>query len=537
MKTKGQKTIEAMGTGTGAGWLQVMICAAFAALLLDACRSALFDGCNLYTRQAAGVFAARQWSSNRGKWSPVAIRRGARGGFDLAQPLVAEAEEPISARRGGWLAGHEAARAARLLASVDDCKAFARLRQVARDLKDKAKPVQPCNGTLDAVARRSRRVARFAPFSGLAIQYFSNPLPVYRLGASLSQNGAVSAPVESDNLRPLFDLCAFGEAARIAEVRGRKWTRGTHSSAKGAREKAEIGAAAGADDVADYHIRLEVEAVAIFRHAALVHVSRVLSRATRFGVLLNWSDMRRVTASKRASRAGRKAAEAWEYAAVKGRDGREVAGGWALQGAVHGLRDFRLETPAPLDSGAGAETDDMGASEWSAMLDASAARLGLDLGAGAEVAEVVVVSDDMQAAIAEASEVRELGGLSWAPDSGAGSGRRPSVMGALQGMVDGVRESVAVRVKRSASNQAAIQAQAAGNRQIDLVQALREWVTDGKPLPAELVAEFWPNGDTSAPLSSSARSKIKRLRDRAGFEVLSGPARAKEPRKPSQILL
>ncbi len=424
-------------------------------------------------------------------------------------------QESIPTRRGGWLAGHEAAREARLAACAGELSAFAASRQAEREA---AKAIRACNGTPEAVARRSSRVARLAPLSGAACRYFVEAAPVYRLGAAVACNGSVSPPAESGKGMPLLDLCALQAAADRAELRARKWTRGTHSSSKGAQSAAEVGAAASADDLADYYVRLEGEAVSIFRWAALGHVQRVLCRAGRLGVRLNWSDIPRLAGSVRAARAARKAAEAWEYAAIKLRDGREVGGDYAMQGGIHGVRDFWLR-PAPADTGAGLEADDYGAAEWSAALDGAAARLGIELGEA--TAAIPDLSAEMAAAIAEAADVRGLGSLSCTPaaGSGSGSGRRPSVMSSLLAMADNVREAVAERVRQAASNQAAIQARIAGDKQVDIVASLRDYVAEGAPLPPELVAEFWPAGDTSLPLSATARSKIKRIRDRSGLTL------------------
>lgn len=569
--------------GTGAGWLYVMTCAAFAAWLVRACRRAIVAGAVVGT--AANSKALGEWST-AGRFNVAAVciksaptawltheqreavRRvalvelarcdseialaaiGGRvaevGGGELGdgQAIVWDSARASAAARESR---HVVAWAESLGVDLGNLGAGASERAATRcQVGERGKPCDMSRraarfeslciafeaphgvGTAAARKSRARGVSRLVSAQGSAQDYFARPCSMYRLGAPVVASGRVVARDGSASM-PLVDLAILTMAAEVAEVRGRKWARGTHSSAKGAASKDEIGAAAGADDAADYHVRLTAEAVAIFRAVGIARAVRVVRRADRLGVVLGWEHVRRIAGHRRAGSIARREAEAWEYAACKGRDGREVGGDWAMQGSISGLADFALVRPG---EGGDMPADDMGAGEWESMLDAAADRLGLSM-----PDDSATLSDDMRDALAEAGGAREVGGrLSFAPDSGAGSGRRPSIMGGLLAMSTGIRTAVESRIRSASSNQAKIAARTAGEVQTSLIDALRSWVADGVPLSPDLVAEYWPDGDTSAPLSSTARSKIKRLRDRSGLSLVMGPARAVEPRLASQVM-
>jgi hypothetical protein len=548
-------------------------------------RRAFKSAMGAQARAAGATYAARAWSTGNA-WLPVSIRHGARGGFDMAPPVIAwdrsrhdrasngyaralvsgrhitlwaralaahpykGAGDEIAARRGGWLAGFEAARAARLLAGADDMAAARKRRAVDRDKL----PVS--NGTAEARARRAARVASSAVAAPPCADLIAPLRSVdWSREAHLTEccflrrgmfgpwdeaRAAMRARHAQARAMAPGAFALWSLVATVAEARGRKWARGTHSSAKGAASRHEIGAAAAADDMGDFWERLTGEAVAIFRWAAFGRVSLLVSHLQARGVRVNRSARRALATLPGSWADGRAAAEAWEYAACKGRDGREVAGGWAMQGAVHGLRDFAFSAPVEW------APDDMGAAEWSALVDAAAARVGLaPSGEAARAAELVrdgysprlaqaLAADESRGesdsgAAADAACV-DLGALAWAPDAGAGSGVRPSVRAALAGMAEAVQAATVAR-SRAANAGAAARASGAAARAADLVGGLLSWMDGGRGPDADAVAEFFAADGT---LTATGRKRLQRLRERYGYSLGHGPARAVEPRAASR---
>lgn len=282
--------------------------------------------------------------------------------------------------------------------------------------------------------------------------------------------------------------------AKRGEMQAAKWVRG--SAVKCAAERREVGPAAAADDVAAYFIRLQQEAAGIYRGSVLQQAAACLSLYESAGFRLNsrgrlWVVDSCAALGRRGGEA-RKAAEAWEYAAVNARDGREVGGGWALQGAVHGLRDF-----------------------WLAASDSADADL--------------VESDGVELhGEADHDEGQALGLLKSRPDSGEGSGMRPSVLASLDGWAAGIREAFAARVQAAAKGQAAIKAAESAARDADLVNGLACWARGGSGPASDLVASLLSE-DRDA-LTPAARQRLKRLRDRGGVVAPVGPPLAAEVR-------
>lgn len=282
-------------------------------------------------------------------------------------------------------------------------------------------------------------------------------------------------------------------AAR-AEAQARKWVRG--SAVKSAANKAEIGGAPAADDVAAYRVRLQQEAEAIFRGEALAIVGRGIAKIEGAGVRLNRSARRGLAVlavrSGRRGGAGRESGEAWEYAAIRARDGREVGGGWALQGAVHGLRDFWLSAAGSADAEA-TETEEL------PPLDAE-----------------------------EHEDAERLGILRSRPDAGEGSGPRPSVLASLDAWAAGMRDAFRDRVQAATAGQAAAKAKAAAADAMALVDGLRAFSSGRSSPDSEAYLDFF---DASGALSATGRKRLQRLRERGGIHVLSGPARGAEVRQ------
>ena len=225
---------------------------------------------------------------------------------------------------------------------------------------------------------------------------------------------------------------------------------------------------------------------------------------------------------------------------MKGRDGREIGGGFALQGAVHGLRDFAFSAPVEY------APDDMGADEWALALDSAAERLGLapsgEAGRAAELVKqgyspriaAALAADESRGAedsgAADSAACVDLGALSWAPDAGAGSGLRPSVRAALAGLVDSIRAADADK-RRGATAQAAANAALATARAADLVGGLMSWMDGGQGPSPELVAEFFTAGGA---LSNAGKIRLLKIRKRYGYNLGQGPAAAVEKRAASR---
>jgi hypothetical protein len=572
------KNTEAMGAGKGAPSFNAQAAARRARVLVSLGLVSRGEA-GLYVSRAA-VFPARDWSKG-GAWEPVAIYRGARGGLSLvdlspvpvdhsarAARVVARAVQcgrhvalamraassvscnPGAARRGGWLAGYESARADRLASAADELRAVSR-RRASGDAVNL--------GTDAARQRRADSVAAVAVAPGPCADFFSPLRSVdwsraprcYALergkfgpwteAQAVMRAGHAQARAEAPGVFALWQ-----SVMRAAELRGRKWARGTHSSAKGAASRAEIGAAAAADDMGDFWERLTGEAVAIFRHCAAGRVALLLAHLQARGIRVNRSARRALAWLPASGQDGRALAERWEYSAIKGRDGREVGGGFAMQGAVHGLRDFAFS--APVDH----STDDMGADEWAAALDTAAARLGMaPTGEAGRAAELVksgytprlaaaLAADEFRGAedagAAEDAACVDLGALAWAPNAGAGSGLRPSIRAALGAMAEAIRAADEDKA-RGATAQAAASAARATARASDIVGGLFEWVASGGAVDSVAVADFLGGGTARAAFTDKQRKALERLRKRyAGhFQAGKAPARAAEARPASRL--
>lgn len=421
----------------------------------------------------------------------------------------------------------------------------------------------------------------------------------------------------AERARRLSDLCdAFGAprpfglaepvqltlaaAMRRAESCGKKWVRG--SSSKAAADKSEIGAAAAADDVGAYFVRLESEAAGIARGVWLDSIAPRVHALSSAGVRINRRIRRELVAplavkmsvsrvlvgpnGKRSrvrvpalpepvqflvlalscggvdwlsvsvslllsrpvhvvgwsnpalKKATRKACEAWEYAAVRGRDGREVAGDWKLQGAVHGLRDFSLVAPQGATSDE-SPTDDMGAAEWSAMLDAAAARIGqarendraaqLVAEGYSEKLAARIAADETAATSGESERAAvDLGGIMrFAPDSGAGSGMPGWVADSIRAACDSARAALAERLEKARPQDKAKIAESDGAA-VDLLAALESWIDGGEGLSAEQAADWLAGWDKQAEAwSDAARQRFSRLRKRAGIVKRDSPLAGK----------
>lgn len=234
------------------------------------------------------------------------------------------------------------------------------------------------------------------------------------------------------------------------------------------------------------------------------------------------------------SKAARAACESWEYAAVKARDGREVGGGWAIQGAIHGLRDFALSSPQGATSDESA-LDDFGAAEWSNQLDAAAARIdgartqdrvsALVAEGYSERLAARLVADEQAAASAEQDKAaHDLGGvLRFAPDSGAGGGMPGWVADSVRESCDKARAAMAERLSKARNQDKGKIAESDGAA-LDLLESLERWLDGGAGLSDEQAALWMADFDEQAlSWNAAAWQRFSRLRKRAGIIKRDGP--------------
>ena len=386
-----------------------------------------------------------------------------------------------------------------------------------------------------------------------------------RLSAVLSVLGRSDSPL----------LAAF--AARAESV-GRKWARG--NAKKSAASRNEIGGAACADDLGAYFVRLGEDVASIARGVSLEFAGRlreacngpkckgrgVLNRRQRrrlvnrcivrskvafkcpsnpdlggIKIVRRWRDLggasmfvsyvagnNQVRKFSGLSACVRGLCDAWEYGAAKSRDGREVGGSWALQGSIHGLRDFSLVDPV-IDSSGDSSGDDLGAGEWSAMLDGAAERLEITPSASLVAAGYSEKLASVLLDVLPAVSVEVGGVLSMRPDSGAGSGLRPSVAACLDSWAESVRDSFTKRVAAATKGAAATQARISAAKSLDLVGGLLSFASGGAGLDHSVFSEFFEGGDVCGAFSEAGRQRLHRLKERAGSVASEGPARALVP--------
>lgn len=526
------------------------------------------------------------WAAAVGIVGEAEARRAA-----AACPAIVEA---VAARRAVEAAEAEARRAA---AGVE----LAKLRRVRVELESgERSPL----GSAGASLRRRGRIAcqvisgpapevvvpvslssageraamRHAPGSVAWARAVGGPLVGFarlsslrRAGVRLNRHHKRRAALVASLVASLGDMPTLAACGRVAEARARKWVGGT--SATTAAEACERGGAAAADDVGAFFVRILGEARGIFREISLSSGAGLLERFRGLGLRVNrrmrreailgrdqWREWEDGNGKRKSARGlgnySRAMAEAWEYGASRARDGREVGGSFAMQGAIHGLADFSLSSVVGFDSERAAE--DMDSADWSQVVDGAAARAEDDAMNAAESLEALRVAEasaefvaagysgTLAAALSDALEgVGQDGARAVAPPSvqsrpsaGAGCGSRPSVLRSLDQWAGEVRGAFAARVHSAEKARAARIIGAGANagrsaesaaRSLDLVEGLACWLRDGEGgPPAEVVAEFI--GGAEGGLTDAARQRLKRLRDRAGIVVESGPARAVERR-------
>ena len=132
--------------------------------------------------------------------------------------------------------------------------------------------------------------------------------------------------------------------------------------------------------------------------------------------------------------------------------------------------------------------DDLGAAEWGALIDGAAARL--ELGRADIEGDLVRQGYSPTLAARLAAEESDTGGhagdceasglLRFTPDSGAGSGLRPSVLANLENAVESVRGAFAARVAAATTGAAATAARISAQRHVDIVQSLAEFAKSGR---------------------------------------------------------
>lgn len=94
-----------------------------------------------------------------------------------------------------------------------------------------------------------------------------------------------------------------------------------------------------------------------------------------------------------------------------------------------------------------------------------------------------------------------------APDQGAGSGLRPSVVGELASWGEQVRQAAAAKIEAASTPAAKGNARAAAARRVALIQGLFDYVQGGAALDPDLLAEFFDGG-----LTPKGHKRIQRMR-------------------------
>lgn len=195
--------------------------------------------------------------------------------------------------------------------------------------------------------------------------------------------------------------------------------------------------------------------------------------------------------------------------------------------------DFRAITSAvtlkPLvapaaDSAAGRESDDFGAGEWAAIVEAAAARAGLIPDQAAELvgAGYSPRLADMLTTPADNTELVPVraGSLTFAPDAGAGAGLRPSVAARLGDWSEAIRAVCAARVAAATTGAAKAAAAAAAGRAESLLTGLLSLAAGGSGPRPDMVAEFFApsaaaaaDDGTAMVLTTGGRKRAQRLRE------------------------
>lgn len=95
-----------------------------------------------------------------------------------------------------------------------------------------------------------------------------------------------------------------------------------------ATDRNEVSALPKCDELGKFRDQVS-EAQSVFFEAAALQALPILRRALRLGLVPDLSLLRAICKRKSVVGAGFRAVEKWEYAAIRGRDGREVPANWS----------------------------------------------------------------------------------------------------------------------------------------------------------------------------------------------------------------
>jgi hypothetical protein len=481
LKTRHHQTMKSKNKATGTGAGQII-------------KSAIFAG--------GGSHPVRQWSKG-GAWAPVAIRRGARGGFALS----AEA-------RGAVLqfVQSEIERLQAVIGSAAIVGGVVPVGGSSRPSKGKGARV-PFGVSSASVFDSAQAVEAMREINSL-ISFAAG------YGIELPGNKGKGKGGASNPERAAFEAArAASEAAQVeAELRKARALRAAAEAEPSesfiplgagktglSRVTIEKGGAAGDEErrecLASFRQRLEMSGAALaeaagrlgerFGHRWVTRKEMAMglpiSFQTRQDVvsIFRFAGISEVMAGnvsgllgcRHAVKAARRAASS-EIRKAGGRDGIE---------RKHSMADG-------FDSSASWERRD----EWSGQGRVSV----WGLWDGENLIEAGEGEDGWQSSA----------GYSSAPDRSAGVGLRPSIASCLQDWALSVRESMAEKVKRAATPQAKSQASKGAGRAVDLVAGLLSYAQGGAGPDSEILAPFFRNGETSGALSEAGRVRLHRLR-------------------------